>query len=117
MGSCAPGPRRPTSRAPSRSPRRCGRRWPSCWARTGRRRVGEGERELDLRDFELAEIDELAPDTGEYEQLLAARGRMRSIDGLLGAAAGAEQQLAGEAAGGGESGAAQLAARAAAALE
>jgi DNA repair protein RecN (Recombination protein N) len=79
--------------------------------------VGERERELDLLDFELAEIDELAPDTGEYEQLLAARGRMRSIDGLLGAAAGAEQHLAGEAAGGGESGAAQLAARAAAALE
>jgi DNA repair protein RecN (Recombination protein N) len=84
--------------------------------------AGARERELDLLDFELAEIDAVAPEPDEYEQLLAARERLRSLDGLLGAAAGAAQCLAGEgsdaggAAGGGETGVAPLAARAASLL-
>src|SRR3984957_560513 len=39
---------------------------------------GERERELDLLEFELAEIGAAAPDEQEHEQLLAARERQRS---------------------------------------
>ena len=49
------------------------------------------ERELDLLAYELAEIDALAPDEREHEQLLAARERLRRLDALCTAAgAGAE---------------------------
>jgi DNA repair protein RecN (Recombination protein N) len=46
------------------------------------------ERELDLLEFELAEIDAAALDERVHEQLLAARERLRRLDSLL-AAAGA----------------------------
>jgi DNA repair protein RecN (Recombination protein N) len=49
------------------------------------------ERELDLLDHELSEIDALAPEEREHEQLLAARERLRRLDALRsGAGAGAE---------------------------
>ncbi len=50
-------------------------------------------RELDLLDHELTEIAQLAGDIDDYEQLRAARERLRRIDGLLGAAAAAEALL------------------------
>jgi DNA repair protein RecN (Recombination protein N) len=52
---------------------------------------GARERELDLLDYELAEIDSAAPDQREYEQLLGARERLRRLDALvLAAGAGAD---------------------------
>ncbi len=49
------------------------------------------EREVGLLEFELREIDSLAPDEREHEQLLAARERLRRSDALQAAAgAGAE---------------------------
>ncbi len=49
------------------------------------------ERELELLAYELAEIDAVAPDEGEYERLLGARERLRRLDALCSAAgAGAE---------------------------
>ncbi len=58
--------------------------------------AGRRERELDLLEFELAEIDSLAPDEAEHEQLLGARGRLRSVDALRGAAGAAAEALAPE---------------------
>ena len=54
------------------------------------------ERELGLLEFELGEIDQLAPDAAEHERLLGARERLRHADALLGAAAVAGQALDGE---------------------
>jgi DNA repair protein RecN (Recombination protein N) len=54
------------------------------------------ERELELIDFELAEIDAVAPDPAEHEQLLVARERLRRLDSLLAAAAAAAGRLGGE---------------------
>ena len=56
---------------------------------------GARERELDLIEHELAEIDALAPREGEQEQLRAERERLRRLDALLAAAAGAAEALAG----------------------
>jgi DNA repair protein RecN (Recombination protein N) len=44
------------------------------------------ERELDLLDHELAEIDDAAPDEAQHERLLAARERLRRLDALRSAA-------------------------------
>jgi DNA repair protein RecN (Recombination protein N) len=53
--------------------------------------AGARERELDLLEFELAEIEAAAPDQREYDELLGARERMRRLDALCSAsAAGAE---------------------------
>ncbi len=53
--------------------------------------AGGRERELDLLEYELAEIDVAAPSEHEHEQLLAARERLRRLDALCAAAgAGAE---------------------------
>jgi DNA repair protein RecN (Recombination protein N) len=52
------------------------------------------ERELDLLEYELGEIDQVAPDQDEHERLLAARERLRRADALCGAAAGAAEALA-----------------------
>ena len=49
--------------------------------------AGARERELDLLEFELAEIDALAPDEAEHERLLGARERLRRLDALRAAAA------------------------------
>jgi DNA repair protein RecN (Recombination protein N) len=56
-----------------------------------RARAGARDRDRDLLAFELAEIDELAPDPAEEDGLAADRGRLREVDGLRAAAgAGAE---------------------------
>ncbi len=73
------------------------------------------ERELGLLEFELAEIDAVAPDAGEYEQLLGARERLRSLDALCSAAGSGAEALAPESGEG--PGAAQLAAGAVGALD
>jgi DNA repair protein RecN (Recombination protein N) len=52
---------------------------------------GARERELDLLEFELREIEEIAPSEAEAAELLAERERLRHLEGLRGAAlAGAE---------------------------
>ena len=55
---------------------------------------GARERELDLLEFELSEIDAAAPDQREHDELLAARERMRSLDALCAAAAAGAEALA-----------------------
>ncbi len=49
--------------------------------------AGARERELDLLEFELGEIESAAPDQREYDELLEARRRMRHVDALRSAAA------------------------------
>ena len=44
--------------------------------------AGARERELDLLDFELAEIDQLEPSPAERDELAAERGRLRNLEGL-----------------------------------
>jgi DNA repair protein RecN (Recombination protein N) len=56
--------------------------------------AGARERELDLLEYELAEIDSLAPREGDHEQLLAARERLRRLDALRSAAGAAAEALA-----------------------
>ncbi len=52
---------------------------------------GARERELDLLEYELAEIDSVAPEQAEHEALLGARERLRSMEALRSAAgAGAD---------------------------
>ena len=56
-----------------------------------RNRAASRERELDLLQFELAEIEAAAPDEEEEDELEAERGRLRHLEGLRAAAlAGAE---------------------------
>ena len=57
---------------------------------------GARERELDLLQFELAEIDEAAPSESEQEELLAVRGRLAHVEGLRSAAYAACEALASE---------------------
>jgi DNA repair protein RecN (Recombination protein N) len=52
------------------------------------------ERELDLLEHELAEIDAAAPQEGEHEELLALRERLRRLDALCSAAAAGADALA-----------------------
>jgi DNA repair protein RecN (Recombination protein N) len=54
------------------------------------------ERELDLLEFELGEIDSVAPQEREHEELLAARERLRRLDALLSAAGAGAEALAPE---------------------
>ena len=58
--------------------------------------AGARERELDLLEYELAEIDALAPCEGEHEQLLGVRERLRRLDALRSAAGAGADALAGE---------------------
>ena len=51
------------------------------------------ERELDLLEFALAEIDSLDPSESEHPLLLAVRERLRRLDALQGAARGAAEAL------------------------
>ena len=76
-----------------------------------RARAGARDRELDLLDWELEEIDRAEPSEAEEASLLAERERLRHVTALLGAAGGAEAALAGE------TGAAIAVAEAARALE
>ncbi len=59
-----------------------------------RERAGARERELDLLEFELAEIDAAAPDPAEEAELLARRDRLRHLEALRGAAFGAAEAVA-----------------------
>jgi DNA repair protein RecN (Recombination protein N) len=61
-----------------------------------RDRAGARERELDLLQFELAEIEEAAPDVAEETALQAARDRLRHVEALRAAAHGAADALAPE---------------------
>jgi DNA repair protein RecN (Recombination protein N) len=56
--------------------------------------AGARERELDLLEYELAEIDSVAPQEREHELLLGARERLRRLDALRGAAAATAEALA-----------------------
>ncbi len=58
--------------------------------------AGARERELDLLDYELAELDALALRDGEHELLLGARERLRSLEELRGAAGAGAQALSGD---------------------
>jgi DNA repair protein RecN (Recombination protein N) len=58
-----------------------------------RERAGARDRELDLLDFELREIEAAAPDEAEEAELLAARGRLRHVEALRAAALGAAEAV------------------------
>jgi DNA repair protein RecN (Recombination protein N) len=60
-----------------------------------RKRDGSRERDLDLYRYELAEIEEVAPDPGEAVELSAERERLRHAEGLREAAGGALASAAG----------------------
>ncbi len=55
--------------------------------------AGARERELDLLDYELAEIDSASLTEPEHEELLAARERLRRLDALCSAAAAGAEAL------------------------
>jgi DNA repair protein RecN (Recombination protein N) len=54
------------------------------------------DRELDLLEHEISEIEQAAPDEAEHDQLLERRERLRRIDGLRAASGGAAEALSGE---------------------
>jgi DNA repair protein RecN (Recombination protein N) len=60
-----------------------------------REREGSRERDLDLYRYELSEIEAVAPDPEEREQVAADRERLRHAEGLREAAAAAHAGLAG----------------------
>ncbi len=71
-----------------------------------RERDGSRERDLDLHRYELAEIEEVAPDPAEEAELATQRQRLRHAEGLREAAAGARAAVSGdEEDGGGAAGA------------
>lgn len=72
------------------------------------------ERELDLLEHEIAEIEQAALQADEHERLIERRERLRRIDGLRAASGGAAEALSGELSEG--FGAAQLIAHAASQL-
>ena len=77
-----------------------------------RREVGESrERELQLLEHELAEIEQIAPDEVEYIDLLTRRERLKRLDSLREALGGAKDAYSGE--GGQGPGALELLAQAA----
>jgi DNA repair protein RecN (Recombination protein N) len=77
-----------------------------------RERAGARDRELDLLEWELAEIERSAPSEEEERELEAERGRLRHVEALRAAAAGGAAALEGE-----DSGAAMALATGAQALE
>lgn len=54
------------------------------------------DRELDLLEHEIAEIEQAAPEEHEHEKLIERRERLRRIDGLRAASGGAAEALSGE---------------------
>jgi DNA repair protein RecN (Recombination protein N) len=62
--------------------------------------AGARERQLDLIEFELGEIEEVDPGEEERAALAAERDRLRNVEALRHAAWGAQQALADEDAGG-----------------
>jgi DNA repair protein RecN (Recombination protein N) len=79
-----------------------------------RERTAGRERELDLVAFELAEIEEAAPDAAEESELVAERDRLRHLEALRAGALGGAEALAPES---GEGGAGALLAAALAGVE
>ena len=73
-----------------------------------RERAGARDRELDLLEFELAEIDEASPSEEEEAELLAERGRLRHLEALLSASSGAAEALDPSSDGEGAAGAMEL---------
>ena len=65
-----------------------------------RARAGARDRELDLLEWELEEIERADPDADEEESLLAERERLRHFAALMGAAGGAVGALSGDDQGG-----------------
>ncbi len=63
-------------------------------------RVGARDREIDLLDWELEEIDRAQPSETEEDELLAERERLRHLSSLVAASGGAEAALAGDGDGG-----------------
>src|SRR3954447_11744457 len=61
-----------------------------------RERAGARDRELDLLEWELSEIERVAPTEPEEQELEAERGRLRHVEALRGAAATATGTLEGE---------------------
>jgi DNA repair protein RecN (Recombination protein N) len=61
-----------------------------------RARAGARDRELDLLEWELEEIDRADPSEAEEESLLAERERVRHLAALMGAAGGAVAALTGD---------------------
>jgi DNA repair protein RecN (Recombination protein N) len=82
-----------------------------------RARAGARDRELDLLEWELEEIDRADPSEAEEDALLAERERLRHLAALMGAAAGAESALAGDESPDSPGGAAPALAAASSALE
>jgi DNA repair protein RecN (Recombination protein N) len=60
-----------------------------------REREGSRERDLDLYRYELSEIEEVAPESEEREQIASQRERLRHAEGLREAATAAHASLAG----------------------
>jgi DNA repair protein RecN (Recombination protein N) len=58
-----------------------------------RERAGARDREIDLLEFELAEIDEADPSEAEEAELLAERGRLRHLEALRAASLGAAEAM------------------------
>ena len=58
-----------------------------------RDRAGARDRELDLLEFELGEIEAAEPSEDEEESLLAERGRLRHVEALRAASLGAAEAL------------------------
>jgi DNA repair protein RecN (Recombination protein N) len=56
--------------------------------------AGSRDRDLDLLAFEIEEIETLGPSETEKDALVAERGRLRALDGLLAAAAGGAEAIA-----------------------
>ena len=79
-----------------------------------RERAAGRERDLDLLEFELAEIEAVAPDEAEERELRGERERLRHLEALRAASLGGAEAVAPEA---GEGGAGALVAAAAARLE
>jgi DNA repair protein RecN (Recombination protein N) len=71
--------------------------------------AGTRDRDLDLLAFEIEEIETVGPSETDRDALVAERGRLRALDGLLAAAAGGAEAIAPAA---GEGGAAALLAEA-----
>ena len=67
--------------------------------------AGARERELDLLEFELSEIDAADPSEAEEAELVAERGRLRHLEALRAASLGAAEALSGDAEGAGFGGA------------
>jgi DNA repair protein RecN (Recombination protein N) len=61
-----------------------------------RARAGARDREIDLLEWELEEIDRAGPDEAEEESLLAERERLRHLEALLAAAGGGAEALGDE---------------------